>query len=250
MDTARLIFEWSSRHRLSATFLGFLVLSFAAHLFGFYLFQVVYPPAISITAPAAEITLLTPSTAENKELLARIGAEDPAKLLMPPDILPPGLLDLPYKPSYAESQPEPASAPESEAPIAYPPVLDANALVRAALPRRKPNEMTVGPSKTRLVFSGEIKARELRKLPALSFKIQSPQMIEPTRFLIGVDTAGAVCYSFLQASSGDEQVDREAELALRALQFSPAQKASVTWGIASFAWGSVAFTKTDEDQNP
>lgn len=251
MDATRLIFEWSSRHRLSATLLGFLALSFAVHAFAFYLFQVVYPPAIGVTAPGAEIMLLTPSSTENRELLARIESEDPAKILKPPDVSPAGMLDLRYKPSYEQSQPEPVSAPKTDEVIAYPPILDANALVSAALPRPTRKTERVSSSKTRLSFSGVLAGRELRNQPALSLKVRSAQTIEPARFLIGVDAAGIVRYSFLQSSSGDELADRDAEQAVQSLQFNPtAANGPAVWGSATLIWGVDAFIGAPTEQKP
>lgn len=251
MDATRLIFEWSNRRRLSATLLGFLALSFAVHAFAFYLFQVVYPPAIGGTARGAEIMLLTPSSPENRELLARIESEDPAKILAPPDVSPAGLLDLRYKPSYEALQPEPVSAPAADEATAYPPILEANALVSAALPRPKPKTEKVSPSKTHLSFSGALVARELRKKPVLFLKVRSAQAIEPARFLIGVDAAGIVRYSFLQSSSGDEQADREAEHAVQTLEFVPVtSNGPAVWGSATLIWGADAFTGAPAEQKP
>ena len=78
LATEPLLFSWDSPRRRRAAFLGFLALSLFAHAVCFYIFQVVYPPTVTLLPPPARVALITPASEEGRTLLRWIDAEDPA----------------------------------------------------------------------------------------------------------------------------------------------------------------------------
>ncbi len=57
---------------------GFLLASAALHALCFYLFQVVYPPAISLLPPPAQVSVIAPTSDDARAFLNWLDAEDPA----------------------------------------------------------------------------------------------------------------------------------------------------------------------------
>src|SRR5882757_956321 len=78
LATESLLFTWDSPRRRRAAFLAFLALSLLAHAVCFYIFQVVYPPTVTLLPPPARVALITPASEEGRTLLRWIDAEDPA----------------------------------------------------------------------------------------------------------------------------------------------------------------------------
>src|SRR5262249_54800777 len=76
--TEQLLFSWDSPGRRRIVVVAFLALSLLAHAVCFYIFQVVYPPTITLMPPPARVALITPATEEGRTLLRWIDAEDPA----------------------------------------------------------------------------------------------------------------------------------------------------------------------------
>lgn len=98
-----------------------------------------------------------------------------------------------------------------------------------------------GPVKGRPVLqtwheiSNELKDRKptaALKLPV----IKSGSALEPTSARIGVDEDGAVRFVFLEGTSGDPVVDREALNLLRAWRFEPSPGRWVQWGRVRVLW--------------
>ncbi len=120
------------------TLLGFILLSACLHAFGFYVFQTVYPAAARIGPPPVQVALLSPGTPEADAILRWINSEDPALAAEPGNAPIPGLMSVPYIPSYATVHARPAMAPASEAPVPYPDGVSGLDLVQmaASSPRR------------------------------------------------------------------------------------------------------------------
>src|SRR5882757_7824418 len=95
-----LIFEWPERERFPFILFGCVFLSLVAHVATFFVFQVVYPQRVTIPPPPPQVSLLTASSPENQALLRWIAAEDPALVASARSVVPPGLLEVPYRPSY------------------------------------------------------------------------------------------------------------------------------------------------------
>jgi hypothetical protein len=63
--TNDLVFRWEKPGRGKWTLSGFLLGSLAVHAFGFYLFQIVYPPAVALLPPPGRISLIAPNSVYN-----------------------------------------------------------------------------------------------------------------------------------------------------------------------------------------
>ena len=73
-----LLFRWERPRRRHFAIAGFLLASAALHALCFYLFQVVYPPAISLLPPPAQVSVIAPTSDEARTFLNWLDAEDPA----------------------------------------------------------------------------------------------------------------------------------------------------------------------------
>ena len=238
-----LTFHWPDYRKVSFELPGMILLSLMLHGVAFTLFQVVYPPSGSLAPPPATITLLTPSTPENSALLSWVNANDPALTSKPQEVVPPGLLDLPYVPSYAELNTEPSPGPILQAPpTEVPSIMDSQSilasLARAGTP--KASRSSPAPQRTQVRISDALASRTPKAdwtLPARSnpSAISPAARIEPAQFMVGVNAAGEVAYRFLQHSSRDPELDREAEALIANAAFAPGGKMS--WGMISFNWG-------------
>src|SRR5580704_2692909 len=76
-DTS-LLFNWAPPKGKKLLLIGFLALSFLLHAVGFYLFKIIYPPAVTVLPPPARINLIAANSEEGRTLLRWIDAEDPA----------------------------------------------------------------------------------------------------------------------------------------------------------------------------
>src|SRR5437763_10960426 len=76
--TAPLLFNWDAPRRRNLAITGFLIVSFAAHAACFYLFQIVYPPTVSLTPAPQRISLIGSNSEQGATLLRWVDAEDPA----------------------------------------------------------------------------------------------------------------------------------------------------------------------------
>ena len=108
LATEPLLFSWDSPRRRQAAFLAFLALSLLAHAVCFYIFQVVYPPAVTLLPPPARVALITPASEEGRTLLRWIDAEDPAVAFTthrPPEARLRALPKVEHVPSYHAMEP-------------------------------------------------------------------------------------------------------------------------------------------------
>src|SRR3954468_10664621 len=72
------IFDWSAPRARRISLLSFLGASAALHALCFYVFQIIYPPTISLLPPPARINLITGESEQGRLLLRWLEAEDPA----------------------------------------------------------------------------------------------------------------------------------------------------------------------------
>lgn len=221
--------------RLSFQFPGFLLLSLGLHLFGFYLFQVVYRDPVNVAPQPAFLTLLRHGNPEDDTILNWIQAEDPARGARPPTVDPPGLLEVPYVPSYDSASVQPALPETTPSVPALPPGRTFDQLTAADLePVARPPEPLPAPG-TRLVAGPRLEPR-LAALPSLPVA-DRPSALEPSRFLAGVTGEGRVAYVFLQGSSGDSATDERALQHLRGLAFDSDRAHPLTWSPVAYYWG-------------
>lgn len=235
-----LLFHWERPRRRKVAIAGFLVASAALHALCFYLFQVVYPPAISLLPPPAQVSLIAPTSTEARTFLSWLEAEDPAlasQTQRPADARAFQLPKVAHLPSYLAVPPKLKELPTRKispaAPSAMPP---APVPVAAA-----PNPAPPVPAPTVLIFSDS-----LRDVPAThpewKFRPTLRDAPESARFRIAIDSLGAVRYSFLEQSSGDGALDEQARQALALCRFALGEKAppydALTWTSATFEFGT------------
>lgn len=238
-----LVFGWEKPGRGKWTLGGFLLASLGLHAFGFYLFQIVYPPAVTLLPPPGRISLITPDSDEGRQLLGWIEAEDPAlasNTQAPPDAKALSLPTIQHAPSYLGRQPLlkdlPPEAPALHIPSARPP---------APVERPATSAMTVvTPISTVVRFSPELDSLLSPQMPELKFAASGRDAPESARFLIAVSERGETRYCFLEKSSGDTALDEQARKYLAATRFpairnsSSATVAPLTWGTATLQWGN------------
>lgn len=238
-----LVFGWEKPGRGKITLGGFLLASLAAHAFGFYLFQIVYPPAVSLLPPPGRVSLITPNSDEGRQLLRWIEAEDPAlasTTQAPPDAKALAMPIIQHAPSYLGRQPElkdlPPPPPALHIPSARPPA----PIERAS----NPSTIAVTPVPTVIRFSPELDSLLSPQTPELKFTSSGRDAPEPARFLVAVSEKGEARHCFLQTSSGDPTLDEQARKYLAATRFpafrnSPSSTTpSLTWGTATVHWGN------------
>jgi hypothetical protein len=240
---AGLTFHWPDYRKVSFALPGFILLSIFIHGISFTLFQVVYPPSGSLRPPPASVTLLTPSTPENRALLIWVAAGDPSLTSKPVEIVPPGLFDLQYQPSYAELYTEPKLVETPPGIVGFPPIMDAQHLVGSLVRNRSGSPVPeIAPHPTQMRVSEGLLGRAPKADGAGTphvFANKSSVNLEAAQFLVGVNAAGGVAYVFLQHSSGESKIDREAESLVTKTRFAPAS--AMSWGMISFCWGNDIF---------
>ena len=238
-----LVFGWEKPGRGKWTLSGFLLASLGLHAFGFYLFQIVYPPAVALLPPPGRVSLIAPNSDDGRQLLRWIEAEDPAlasTTQAPPDAKALTLPTIQHAPSYLGRQPLlkelPPGPPALHIPSARPP----------APVERSSNAPSIAVTAVPTVirFSRELDSLLSPQTPELKFTASGRDAMEPARFLMAVNEKGETRYCFLQASSGDPALDEQARKYLAATRFpairnSPsANVASLTWGTATLHWGN------------
>ncbi len=235
-----LLFHWDRPRRRKVAIAGFLLASAMLHALCFYLFQVVYPPTISLLPPPAQVSVIAPTTAEARAFLTWLEAEDPAlasQTQRPADARAFQLPRLAHIPSYVAVPPKlkkaPApllvlSAPSAmpPGPVALPPAAEASAALLAP---------------TTLVFSDALSRWPVAH-PDLKFQAALREVPQAARFRLAVDSLGVVRYVFLEQSSGDTVLDAQARQHLALCRFqerpAPDRGAGLTWGMASFEFGN------------
>jgi len=236
-----LIFGWDTPARSKRTIAGFLLASLALHALGFYLFQILYPPAVALLPPPGRVSLIAPNSDEGRLLLRWLDAEDPAlasttqppvegKSLVMPTIQ--------HAPSYLGRQSPlvevPPAPPAVRVPSARPP-----APVERLAPRPQPLTK-VTPTVVR--FSAEFDRLGPPQSPDFKFQTLSHESPQAAHFRVAIDKKGNVSYCFLQDSSGDATLDAQARSYLMLCRFPPAPGASAsadfTWGVATVEWGN------------
>jgi hypothetical protein len=237
-----LVFDWDAPRGRDLAIAGFLVLSFITHAFCFYVFQIVYPPAVSLLPPPARLSLITPASEEGRTLLQWVEAEDPAlasRTLRPPEAKAYLLPRLEHVPSYFASEPVlkqppplvvdlrvPSSQPPGPVPLTYP---------------RPARTSAVVP--TTVTFSKEIDDLGEPVFPQPKFSSSIREEPEAVRFRIAVNRSGEIRYCFPINFSGDTQLDEQARSYLALCRFrgrstSAEREQLLVWGTASVQWGN------------
>ncbi|PYI91466.1 MAG: hypothetical protein DME97_14385 [Verrucomicrobia bacterium] len=238
-----LVFGWEKPGRGKWTLSGFLLASLGLHAFGFYLFQIVYPPAVALLPPPGRVSLIAPDTDEGRQLLRWLEAEDPAlaSTTQPaPDTKALVLPTIQHAPSYLGRQPVlkdlPPPPPALQIPSARPPA--------AVEKPSTPAQIITKPVSTVIRFSPELDSLITPQTPELKFSASGRDSPETARFLIAVNEKGEVRHCFLQSSSGDAALDQQARKYLALTRFPAIRNSpssilgSLTWGTAILEWGN------------
>lgn len=233
----RLIFRWPER-RASLMLPLLFVASAIVHAFGFYVFQVVYPPTGSTTPQPAQVTFLA-DTPENDAMLRWAESQDPSLAARMQEVTPPGLGEVRYIPSYATEHALPAALEEKPKTTVFPPARDLSSLLAAPT---KPCAAGFGAVRTKFCFGEELRKRDAggkTVFPAIS---KNGETLRPSEFLLSIDDRGEVRYCFLQESCGEPEMDKAAETVLRQHAFKHTDTPSpLLWGFATVDWGIEAY---------
>jgi len=238
-----LVFGWENPGRGKWTIAGFLFASLVLHAFGFYLFQIVYPPAVALLPPPGRVSLIAPNTDEGRQLLRWLEAEDPAlasTTQAPPDAKALVMPTIQHAPSYLGRQPALKDLPPAPAPLRIPSAHPPAPVERSTIPA----QIITKPVPTVIKFSPELDSLIPPQTPELKFAPSGRDSPEPARFLIAVNEKGEVRHCFLQNSSGDPALDEQARKYLTRSRFPAARNspsstlAALTWGTATLEWGT------------
>lgn len=239
---ASLLFNWESKERNFAI-IGFLAASAILHAFCFYLFQIVYPPAVVLLPPPARVNVITPNSEEGRALLLWIDAEDPAlasATVRPPEARLRAFPKLQHIPSYQAVEPSLKKLPPL---ILNPPILSSRPPGPVPL-RPGQIDRNIVPIPTRVSFSEELASLGEATLRSTSFTASTKESPESVRFRVGVGARGEIRYCFPLNSSGDPALDRQARQYLVLGRF-PARSTmregndqSTVWGVATIDWGN------------
>jgi len=236
-----LLFRWERPRQRKVAIAGFLLASATLHALCFYLFQVVYPPAITLLSPPAQVSLIAPTTEDARAFLNWLDAEDPAlatRTERPADARAFQLPKLAHVPSYLAVPPKLKGLPTPGISPAAP-----SAMTPAPVP--------VGPAanfappvlaSTVLIFSDELGELPVTRPELIFHNSLQRDAPESARFRIAVDSLGTVRYSFLEQSSGDAALDEQARHYLVLCRFErgghPRSGDALTWGTATFEFGT------------
>ena len=256
--TSPLLFDWEAPRRRNLAITGFLTASLAAHVACFYVFQIVYPPTVSLTPAPQRVSFITAKSEEGATLLRWVDAEDPAlasTTRRPPEAKRYLLGKIQHIPSYSENEPALKEAPPLTVDLRVPSAQPPGPV--SFQPSAKPT--TAGPLPTKVTFSGELERMGEPKFVPISFKASTHEPPQNAQFRIAVDQ-GAVVYCFAVTSSGDAALDEQARQKLVLCRFStrpvlpampePMAKVgsraegstsridSLVWGIATIEWGN------------
>jgi hypothetical protein len=238
--TGPLLFNWDAPRRRNVAITGFLVASFAAHAAGFYLFQVVYPPTISLTPAPQRVNLISPNTEQGATLLRWIDAEDPALVSTtrrPSDARRHLLGKVEHIPSYFASEPALKGAPPLAVNLRIPSAQTPGPVSASARAQASP----IGVIPTKVTFlDGFDRVGQPKFVPA-KFRASTHEPPQNAQFRIAVDRQGGVVYCFSLTSSGDAALDEQAREHLALCRFpirSTSDGDSLVWGTATIEWGN------------
>ena len=238
-----LVFVWEQPRRRRLAITGFVVASVVLHALCFYVFQIIYPPAVALLPPPGRVTVIAPNTEEGRVLLRWLEAEDPAlaSTTQPPvDGKSLSMPTIQHAPSYLTRQPAlrdiPPFPPDPAVPSAQPPAPVEPPYASIQLVAK------IAPTIVRL--SPELETLGALRPPAMKFTASGHESPQPAQFRVAVNENGAVRYCFLEQSSGDSALDEQAREYLALCRFSAAgspqseTRNGFVWGMATVEWGN------------
>jgi hypothetical protein len=248
VTTAALLFNWDAPRGRNLAIIGFLIASLAAHAAGFYLFQIVYPPTVSLTPAPQRVNLISANSEQGATLLRWIDAEDPAlasTTRKAPDAKRHLLGKVQHIPSYFAREPVLQQAPPLTVNLRVPSAQPPGPVPAPPRARSKP----IGVTLTKVTFSNELDRLGQPKFVPTNFRGSSHEPPQNAQFRIAVDAGGAVVYCFSLTSSGDPALDEQARehltlcrfsgrLVLSGAEGSTSAEDSIVWGTATVEWGN------------
>lgn len=235
-----LIFNWDFPRRRNLAIAGFFLLSLAVHAACFYIFQIVYPPAVGLLPPPARLNLITPDSEEGRTLLRWVEADDPALASATQRPIEPKAFVLPklqHVPSYIASEPALKQPPPLVADLRLP-----SAQPPGPVPIPRPRSVqNIALLPARITFSREIENLGQPALPPLKFAASTNEAAQALAFRIAVGSGGEILYAFPVNSSTDPALDEQARSHLALCRFPPRLATSdqaLVWGTATIEWGN------------
>ncbi len=238
-----LLFSWEPPRRRQLALVAFLALSLVAHALCFYVFQIVYPPIVSLLPPPARVSVITPTSEEGRTLLRWISAEDPALAFTtqrPPEARLRALPEVEHVPSYLTLEPALKEIPSEVSNLRIP---DSQPPGAARFGHRQ-TAPAMRATTTSVSFSKDLEAFGAPTLPSLSFAASNNESPQTTHFRVAVNGIGEMRYCFPLNSSGDPALDKQVRRYLALCRFfkgsASAEKNDqlMTWGIATIEWGN------------
>jgi hypothetical protein len=243
VSASPLLFNWQPPRPRKLSIIAFLCGSVIFHGICFYLFQIVYAPAIVLLPPPARVSLITADSEEGRTTLRWVDAEDPAlasATQRPPDSRQRALPKIQHIPSYVAEGPKLKQAPplviDTRAPSVHPP---------GAVPAPRPaSPPPLARISTRISFSDEVSSIGPARMGPVVFAASNQETPQAIRFRIAVAADGAVQHCFPLNSSGDPALDEQARRQVVLSRFpsrdatAPQTDTSDVWGIATVEWGN------------
>jgi hypothetical protein len=235
------LFSWDGPGRRGVVLAGCIFLSFLLHAASFYLFQIVYPPALSLLPPPARVSLITPTTEEGRTLLRWVEAEDPAlasSTLRPIEMKTARLPEVEHVPSYRMTEPALKSPPPFTVDLRMPSSQPPGPVI---IPHQRLLQKTAALPTT-ISFSDELQGFGKPSLAPPKFVGSSNEAPSAISFRIAVNRDGEVLYCFATNSSGDRELDEQARKYLALCRFNRKSAmdndADLVWGTATIDWGN------------
>src|SRR5260370_18763634 len=218
--TPPLLFSWDPPRGRNLAIAGLRIAALGASAACFYLFQIVYPPTVSLTPAPQRVNLISPNSEEGTTLLRWVDAEDPA--LASTTRAPPGaklhlLSNAQHVPSYFASEPNLKEAPPLTVDLRVPSAQPPGPV--SALRRARPKPIEAVP--TKVTFSNELDRIGQPKFLPTKFRASAHEPPQNAQFRIAIDEQGTVRYCFILSSSGDAALDEQASEHLALGRFPP-----------------------------
>ncbi|MBA3962969.1 MAG: hypothetical protein H0X40_13875 [Chthoniobacterales bacterium] len=248
-----LLFHWERPRRRRLAIAGFILASLGLHALCFLLFQVIYPPTISLLPPPARVSVIAPTSDEARSYLQWLAAEDPAlasQTQRPAETRAYQLPKLAHIPSYTTVPPQLRQLPPRPAKN-----LAVSAMPPAPVPMNSLGEEPPSVAvRSTIAFSGALQNLAATQ-PDLKFHPSTRDAPEDSRFRIAVDTMGVVRYSLLESSSGDSALDDQARRYLALCRFARTTKTNLPndkliWATAAVNFGNDLITPPAAERAP
>ncbi len=244
-----LLFNWPGPERRAGALVLFLVASLLLHALCFYIFQIVYPPAVALLPPPARMNIISPDDPESLALLRWMESEDPALATTtqrPSGYGPLALPQLEHIPSYAQHKPALRTIPETPPNLSIP-----SSAPLVFVPRARPVlPSPAGARKTSAVFSDLTPELGPPVLPEFVFHLSRPEAPANALYRVAIDNGGSMRFCFLAQSSGDPRLDEQARQFLLLCRFpSRDQAAPLIWTNATILWGN-DFAPLEKSKSP